>query len=54
MPQVPAHRLFLAVKPDADAAGRIAQRVELGGGQDKPIGYHKPASNEECRAYLIW
>ncbi|MFC0126714.1 2'-5' RNA ligase family protein [Ralstonia solanacearum] len=29
MPQVPAHRLFLAVKPDADAAGRIAQRVEL-------------------------
>ncbi|QUP55445.1 RNA 2',3'-cyclic phosphodiesterase [Ralstonia syzygii] len=29
MPQVPAHRLFLAVTPDADAARRIAQRVEL-------------------------
>ncbi|API74892.1 RNA 2',3'-cyclic phosphodiesterase [Ralstonia pseudosolanacearum] len=29
IPQVPAHRLFLAVKPDADAARRIAQRVAL-------------------------
>lgn len=27
-PQLPAHRLFLAIKPDADTAARIAQRVE--------------------------
>lgn len=27
-PQLPAHRVFLAIKPDADTAARIAQRVE--------------------------
>lgn len=27
-PQLPAHRVFLAIKPDADTAARIAQLVE--------------------------
>jgi 2'-5' RNA ligase len=32
-PQLPAHRVFLAIKPDADTAGRIAQLV----GQLRPV-----------------
>ena len=27
-PQLPAHRLFLAIKPDAETAGRIARLIE--------------------------